>query len=260
VNPVRLALVGTGRWAKNYISAAKEAEIVQTLSARGFAPERVRADVEAVVYAGHPCGAAAACEAALSLELPILCEKPAGLSLADAERILAAERASKAFVLVGHQHLFAEGYEEFRVVAKDSDEVHATWEGPGPERDFSAWWDYGPHAVSAALGVLGGTATADYFPPSWSDDDDFFVLRSDGRKCYVNAGNKAEKKQARIYVSADKNAGTEVAYDAYASSAEPPLTSQVRAFARAVRNGGTDDYRFGAKWAVDVARVLEAAQ
>jgi hypothetical protein len=41
---------------------------------------------------------------------------------------------------------------------------------------------------------------------------------------------------------------------------EQPLTRMVRQFAKAVANGGTDDYRFGAQWAVDVAKVLEAVQ
>ena len=47
-------------------------------------------------------------------------------------------------------------------------------------------------------------------------------------------------------------------YDGY-EAAEPALTREVRAFADAVRAGGTDDWRFGARWAVDVARVLEAS-
>jgi hypothetical protein len=41
---------------------------------------------------------------------------------------------------------------------------------------------------------------------------------------------------------------------------QPPLTRALEAFAHAVQAGGTDDYRFGAHWAVQVADVLERAE
>jgi hypothetical protein len=41
---------------------------------------------------------------------------------------------------------------------------------------------------------------------------------------------------------------------------QPPLTRSLTAFCQAVLEGGSDDYRFGAHWAVQVASVLEQAE
>lgn len=184
-------------------------------------------EIDAVVYAGLPQRAAHACKTALALGLPVLCEKPAGLSLVDAETIAAAQRAAGGLVLVGHQHLFAEGYETIRDMGPPDSAV-AFFTGT-TAHDFPPMWDYGAHAVACliGLGCLGR---------NWKAGVD------DQRRAFVTAWHK----------------GVSFTYDGYAP-AEPPLTRQVRAFARAVRAGGTDDWRFGARWAVDVARALEAA-
>jgi predicted dehydrogenase len=250
VRPARLALVGFGKWGRNYVRAAREsgeAEVVQIIlraESRNLAdaeatgiPTKAAAEIDAYVYTGHPSSAALFCEVALAAGRPILCEKPAGLSLEDARRIARAEEYHRhgGLVLVGHQHLFAEGFEMLREMGPHP-WAEARFAGP-VARDYSFVWDYGPHAVSAllALGVPteGGV---------------------DGQRWYVAI---QDAKEARVLAPLG---GRFIAYDAYASSAEPPLTRQVRAFARAVRAGGTDDYRFGARWAVDVARVLERAR
>ncbi len=134
------------------------------------------------------------------------------------------------------------------------------WCGPGPMRDYPATWDYGPHAISACLGVVG------QFDSSSFDNggdrghgggcEPFFAMRAGSRTCFVNVSNHAPAKIARVETEIS---GITVRYDAYASQAEAPLTREVRAFAQAVRAGGTDDWRFGARWAVDVARVLDHA-
>lgn len=221
---IRLHLVGFGRWGRNYVTAARDtgiAEVSSITTGRGVLPP---GDCDAVIYAGHPSGAVEACANALRAGKPILCEKPAGLSLGDAEAILEAEQASSAFVLVGHQHLFAAAYEALRDRGPHP-LAHARFTGP-VSRDYPAVWDYGPHAVSTLLG-LGSTP----FPKSW-------------------VAGLSDHREARVTAPG----GT---YDGYAPHSEPPLTRQVREFAKAVKAGGTDDYRFGARWAVDVAVVLE---
>lgn len=267
---IRLAVVGFGKWGRNYVAAARdsgEAEVALVVS-RGGPPadfdldgcfstniDGARDKVDAFVYAGHPSGAALACEQALAMDKPVLVEKPAGLSSEDAKRIQRAEAKSDAFVLVGHQHLFAAGYEHFREMTEDANVFWSEWGGPGPVRDFAALWDYGAHAVSVALGVLGGADDAHYFREDHGVSE-FIAVQRGHRRAFVSWSNSAPGKTAEIAAEVD---GIRIAYNAYASSAEPPLTSEVRAFARAAKDGGTSDWRFGARWAVDVARVLESA-
>lgn len=271
MTPVRLALIGYGKWGRNYVRAARasgEASVVKIVlsgdspnlaDARATGIETAVAikgldDVDAYVYAGHPAQAVILCEAVLACGKPVLAEKPAGLSLADAERIMAAERASKTFALVGHLHLFAEGFVRLR---KDAANIplrgSSCFGGDGPVRDYSALWDYGPHAVSTALALLGPSARLVDPQEARSEGFGGFRLRSDRGFLDCLASNTGQGRFGAVYAIK----GSSPRYDAYLPQ-EQPLTTQVRAFANAVRAGGTDDWRFGAHWAVDVARVLSA--
>lgn len=245
MTPVRLALIGYGKWGRNYVTAAREsgeAEVTRIVK-RG---EAIPQDVDAVVIATHPSAAPELCEQALSAGLPVMVEKPAGLSLADAERIQRSEAESGRFVLVNHQHLFAEGFEEFRKAAKGGGCIYRSL---GPvARDFDAVWDYGPHAASMAL-AMGPVETPQARPRLVITDP----AAIDYKNGTIIAGNRSQKECSAIWFYEDEYT---IEYDAYESTSEPPLTRSVRAFARAVRDGGTDDYRFGARWAVDVARIL----
>lgn len=250
MKPVRLALVGFGKWGRNYVSAAHdsgEARVTHVVLRDG-SPNRsaARRDgripfvtrtleealpfVDAIVYAGHPKNSAAYAELAMRAGKPILLEKPAGLSSEDAARIELAETLTGGLVLVWHLHLFAEGFEALRAMGTPI-MSHASFGGP-VVRDYPAAWDYGSHAAAVTL-ALGARV------PIW----------------VVTSGlTKTASVQALF------EDDLSLTYDAYAARVEPPLTRQVRAFARAVRAGGTDDYRFGARWAVNVARILENAE
>lgn len=294
MTPVRLAVFGFGRWGRNYVRAARESgeavvsHVVTSTPLHHEHPStegRTREDVlrdqaaaegaltvfgrsglqmaiedcDAVVFAAHPLGAAGFAEQVLAAGKPVLVEKPAGLSIAAAERIAVAEAASKTFTLVGHQHLFAEAYEHIREVAEEPGSVTATWSGFSPRHNFPPLWDYGSHAAAVVLGIIG---------PLWNTE----ITRShygdnEARRHEIQLKNSRCLGQVKIYSypGIEKIARLDVMindvlfrYDGYAP-VEPPLTRQIRVFARAVRAGGTDDWRFGGRWAVDVAKVLEAA-
>lgn len=221
---IRLALVGAGKWGQNYIRAALDSGVAEVTDLVGRA-DRITRDVDAVVIATPPWAHLERCAEALALGLPVLVEKPATLSLVDAQGLEALEAVSDAFVLVGHQHLFAEGYEALRAQGTPQT-AYAEFCGP-VRRDYPEEWDYGAHAVACllGLGMVPGARNA-----QWS------IGIQNARVARVTADG--------------------LTYDAYESRVEPPLTSQVRAFANAVKSGGTDDYRFGARWAVDVANCL----
>lgn len=274
---VRLALVGFGRWGRRYIQAAAdsgEARVTQVIlrnessqieAARSaglkvaFNIEEV--DADAAVIAAHPRQAPWLARLMMeACDLPVMIEKPAALSLGDAEAIKEAERDTRKLVLINHQHLFADAFSELRAIADDVLEWTAIWCGPGPVRDYSALWDYGPHAVAAAygVGVHRSTDVPHELHPIKSPEEGafFFALRDhDGRACKIGVSNSSEHKGALI--KGVTRQGVRVMYDGYAP-AEPPLTKSVRAFARAVKAGGTDDWRFGAGWATRVSLVLEA--
>ncbi len=251
MTPVELALVGLGKWGRNYIKAVEdsgEAKVVQVVR-RGD----MLHNVDAVIYAGHPSGAAEACEAVLWCNKPILVEKPAGLSIGAAEAICRAEEKSLAFVLVGHQHFFSDGFEELVRVRNLCDHVQVDTIFDGPvDRDYPPLWDYGPHAVASAIALAGHPVSGLTVTPVRGLARGAAMFSWEGAHgnatCHVRFNG-----ERRAIVRAN---GFE--YDGYAP-AEPPLTRQVRAFARAVRAKGSEDWRFGARWAFLVAKVLEEA-
>jgi predicted dehydrogenase len=217
---IRLGLLGCGKWGANYLKAA-DGFGVATVSRGGDL-----AGFDAVCIATPPDVSVGLAVAALSEGLPVMIEKPAGLSTDDANRLASAEARSKAFVLVNHQHLFAPEFDSVRGIST-ADTVLAEFTGP-VTRDCSPLWDYGAHAAACIL-ALGAR--------------NYTIVAGLGERC------------ARVESWAAKGTRPFV-YDGYATM-EPPLTTSLRAFATAVRNGGTDDYRFGSKWAIDVARLLE---
>lgn len=291
--PVKLAVVGFGKWGRNHARAARasgHAVVSHIVTSRpmhhvhpsteGRTMDDVRRDsdaagdaltffgrlgleqaldeADAAVYAGHPSGAVGVCEAALKRGKPILVEKPAGLSREEAEAICEAERASTAWVLVGHQHLFSERA-EFLVGASSIAPVCARWHGP-EVHDFPHLWDYGPHAVSLILAIRKR------MPDTWQwmvklGSCSTLIMRYGEHKDRVHLCAQDEK-QATLYAETrlrENSLEGPLLYDGYAP-AEPSLTREVRAFAKAVREGRTPtDPRFGARWALDVARILSAA-
>lgn len=70
--------------------------------------ERLRPDGVVIVTPGHT-HVELAC-AALRLDIPMLLEKPVGLTAADADALIRAERSSRAFVLPGHILRFSGHY------------------------------------------------------------------------------------------------------------------------------------------------------
>lgn len=294
---IRLALVGYGKWGRNYVRAAQDSGLAQVVCGMAttagerdgipvFGPNPSHYEdmafhvggrgVDAFVLARNPAWAADTCERLLSLGKPVLVEKPAGLSLADAERIEAAERASKTFVLVGHQHLFAGAYEALRERVRHMSfplEVASTGANHGPFRDYSPLWDYGPHDVAMLLGLgLGAISHVTCHKRDTGGGGERFHLAIDlerGRASIILSNGLPARtrffdaRHGRWFINYDDRLeGPRLSSSDGLIGFESgqPLTRAVRAFAQAIEDGGTDDYRFGARWAVDVARVLDAAE
>ena len=109
------SLLGTGRCrlvSVVDIDAARAQEFKERHGAQRWATdhrgELGRDDIELVVVATIPSAHAAAAIMALEHGKHVLCEKPVSNSMADARRIVAAARASRGKILVGHQLRYME--------------------------------------------------------------------------------------------------------------------------------------------------------
>lgn len=260
---IRLALVGFGAWGRNYVGAARAsglAEVTQVVLREGSktqVPDDLEVvsriedlSIDAAVVATHPSASSWIAQALLSAGYPVMVEKPAALSVADAEALAEVADASGLPFLVAHQHLFSERIEFLR--GAHLAPLMVRWHGP-TSHDYGYLWDYGPHGVSAVLALRGRMPDAVQLV-HFTQNEYSLVLRygkSRDRVCCIKHNKTATIHAETRLPSLDGS----LLYDGYAP-AEPPLTRAVRAFARAVEAGSTDDWRFGASWAVNVARVL----
>jgi len=288
---LRLGLVGFGKWGRNYVqaaSAAGNAQVTSVLLPEGSpTAELARAsgffvtsdadalDVDAVIIAVHPTRAADFCEGFIGRGIPVMVEKPAALDLVSAQRILDAASVGGAVVLVAHQHLFATAYEYIRAQAQSENltEVATRAGGNGPRRDYSALWDYGPHDVAMLFGLIGSDPIRINCKQETGPEGSHVFLDltfEQGTQASCEIWNDRLPKTRFLSV---RTSNMEWMYDDLDPCGrlicqgrylelpyEPPLTRAVRHFVDAVEAGGTDDYRFGAGWALRVARWLTLAQ
>ena len=174
---IRLALVGFGKWGKNYIKAAEETGLakVTTLVLRKDSEKwrdtainsfKCTSDlddldslgVDAAIVALHPSQHALVCCELLHRKIPTMVEKPLALGLKDALQIEAAVAKAEVPFMVSHQHLSTYAYLEIlrRTGDEEITEIVTQAGNYGPFRDYSALWDYGPHDLSMILGLMRG--------------------------------------------------------------------------------------------------------
>lgn len=267
---IRLGLIGAGRWGKNYVTAAKQAgncEVVECT--RAMRP--VRPYFDGIIIATPPTVTAKiAVDTMHDYHLPVMVEKPVGLSEDDAAAVDAVARETGKICLVNHQHLFAPAYEELYRRTKDLPHIQIATHGGDqkPAHDWPWLWDWAPHDVAMVLD-LGGSMEPE-LASVWEDGESVFCRwRTPKGSAFSHVGVNFRHKHRRCKVN---DVGFSAVYDDRAEhklvidgqpvevSPELPLTRSLRAFASAVLAGGTEDRRFGARWGVAVAQQIAAVE
>ncbi len=185
--PARLALIGAGRWGRNYIRTIDEmpdAEIAVLCSSNPdigrFAPEGATTttnwrraltitDVDGVIIATPPAAHAETACAAIEMGLPVMVEKPLTLDLAQAERIKRRAEALKVPVLVDHTLLFHPAYKTLKSLGRKIGpirRIRACGGNWGLFRDDTPpLWDYGAHDVAMSIDLIGEPASREQRNP-----------------------------------------------------------------------------------------------
>lgn len=301
---IRLGLIGCGKWGWRYIPAALEAgnakvthvarmskESLKELAPRGMAGHGttfvsdweglLSEPIDAFVVATPPDTHAEICNVLIRHGRPVMVEKPMTLNVDQALRLQALLKSTDVPFLINHLHLFAPAYEVLREKVQALPDkrfrVCARAGSSGPNRDYSALWDYGPHDVAMCLGLGLGNPTGvtclrmpDEFGCVHVGAQRFDVNVSFGRhEANIQVWNGALPKQRHFEVLCE---GTRLVYDELEpnglvlrcnnqpllQNTEKPLTRAVWAFAEAVRTGVTD-WRFGAEIGVVTTRILHTA-
>ncbi len=179
MTPIRLGLIGVGRWGRVYLQTIAELAdrcmVSDVATSRpdelppiaDFRPRLHRrpedllaGDCQAVIIATPPHTHAAMLEACLQAGKPCLIEKPLCLDVDTAERLRAQVEQSHIPVLVDHTQLFHPAYEILRRSLAQTGEpirrIIAEGMSLGPFRMHpTPVWDWGPHPASQILDLLG---------------------------------------------------------------------------------------------------------
>ena len=139
---LRIAVAGAGAFGREHlailagrhdVTIAGVADVSATAlaaAAADFGAHATFADAEAMLEEVRPNGLVVAspgathlpiATAALRRDIPVLLEKPVGLSTTEADALIAAETDSRAFVLPGHVLRFSAPYREMVAIARSGE-------------------------------------------------------------------------------------------------------------------------------------------
>ena len=175
--PLRLGLIGAGRWGRNYIKTIATLDGVRLAELASGNPEsislvpdgcRISSDwrsildarrIDGLIVATPPALHAGMARAAVEAGLPVLVEKPLCMDLQEAIALRELVVARKGFVMVGHTHLFHPAFRKLKTLAPRYGAIRAIFGeagNHGPFRvDTSVLWDWGSHDVAMCLDLLG---------------------------------------------------------------------------------------------------------
>lgn len=175
--PVRLGLIGAGRWGRNIIRTTGEsrgAALARVASrnpeTRRLVPPNCAVDadwrrvvddptLEGVILAVPPRVQPSIVGSAIAAGRPVMVEKPLALSVAEAEDIERRAQAARVAVLVDHVYLFHPAWAALVGLSRQAGRlrrIRAIGGGLGPFRnDCPVLWDWAPHDVAMCLDLIG---------------------------------------------------------------------------------------------------------
>ncbi len=174
----RIAVLGCGYWGSNHIRTLKSLGALHAVSdanlarAEGFAVEQdvlaiapddlfSRDDIDAIVMALPPQFHAEMAIRAVESGKDVLVEKPIALTVADAERAVAAAKAAGRIFMTGHVLRFHPAFETLKELIDRGDlgeikYIHSHRLGLGKfHTENDALWDLAPHDLSMILAITG---------------------------------------------------------------------------------------------------------
>jgi predicted dehydrogenase len=286
---MRIALIGFGKWGRNYLSAINQSGIAKVTQVLVRNLDRINEDpllgeakvisnleeieCDAAIVATHPSVTVAYAVHFLRKNIPVMLEKPAGLSLDDALLLQSVENEHPVPLLVSHQHLFSSVYQELKKRVNEDEvmQIETAAGNDGPYRDYSFIWDYAPHDISMILGLKPNEPKfiRSFIQSSseYAGQYELAVSFNDGSTAKTKIWNDRIPKSRWFQAKIQNNL---YVYDGYHNPNElivngvkinvvymPPLTNAVKTFLGAVESGRSTDYRLGACWAVNIARLIE---
>lgn len=159
----RLALVGVGRWGKNYLNTIRNlsfCELPDSLIKTKDYKDLISADnIDGVIIATPASTHFQIAKEFLENGFNVLIEKPLVTNYKDALALFEIAKRNKNVVMVGHVYLYNPAFVEVKKMVQNIGNIkYISSEGMnyGPIRsDVSALWDWAPHDISMLIDLLG---------------------------------------------------------------------------------------------------------
>lgn len=157
---VNLALVGKGRWGKNYLKTLETVNgaRLKYVKTRNYPDLFEKDDLDGVIIATPSSTHFQIAKEFLKRGYNVLIEKPLTTNLADALKLKKLYNPKKSIVFVGHLQAYNPAFLKLKKLVKDIGQIrYISFEGlSSPIRDdTSVLWDWGPHGILLCLEVLG---------------------------------------------------------------------------------------------------------
>jgi predicted dehydrogenase len=180
MQPLRLGLIGAGRWGRNYIRTIGELDGVRLAAVASNNPrtkdhvpadcrvspdwrEVVHDDVDGIIIASPPMSHFEILKAAAEAGRAVLVEKPLVRSRSDLERLKVLLANTQATIVVDHTHLFHPAFEKLLSLAPAHGPIRSIRSSAGnlgPYRvDTPVLWDWGPHDIAMCLALVPGSCS-----------------------------------------------------------------------------------------------------
>lgn len=199
---MRLGLVGRGPQAQRYLMPKNGGQhIVSQVPGRiGMAEyQDWLQGVDGVIIATHPAGHRHLALDAIGAGKHVLIEKPLALSLEDCEEILDAAEKAHARCAVAHTHLWSDNWANYP--AEDLN-CHIDIRYAAHDRDYSAWLDWGPHALAMAADLMPDVSAEELLDrvsvSAWSERRMFAAAMLIEHRPFIYLGQSNRSPMARM--------------------------------------------------------------
>lgn len=292
---IRIGLIGLGRWGLKVANTLREldktgcvkfsavcssqADALSALPSGGksfsdSAQMMSSGLIDAVIIATPPATHGPLLKLALERRMPAIVEKPLALSLSETESLKRAADAAQTPVLVDYIHLHHPAFLALVSAIESAGSpivsMASQGGGPGPVRDYSALWDYGPHDLSMQLflakaekpTIVRAEGSAQNFSAelsfasgirgrfacssAWPEKKRKLEVRTKAEIFLLDSGLEPSLSRASISNPEQK---TPIAFQT-----ETPLSSVIRRFAK-----GIESKTFGLEWNLEMSVILTDA-
>jgi UDP-2-acetamido-3-amino-2,3-dideoxy-glucuronate N-acetyltransferase len=223
---INLALIGLGKWGKNYLETVKKIPDVKIkyicavttktldkysskyIKTTNYLDLLSRNDLNGVIIATPAATHYKIAQAFLKRRIPVLVEKPLTLTYLDAKKLVALARRQQTSLMIGHIYLYHPAFIKLlQLLPKLGHIEYIECEAGnfGPFRkDISPLWDWLPHDLSMCLKIIKQKPKIVSISKQYQDHIYKIILKVGEIDINININNFLPTRKRKITVIGDK--------------------------------------------------------